>query len=380
MRIVFVTPYYYPELKFGGPPKRLHGLSRGLRALGHEIRVATFNSEDANARALATVDTIEVQYLPWIGRGLRQLPVSWSPLQEAIDRADVVHCYGLYNLLLPLTAGLAWRRRKPFLFEPMGMYVPRVRTLFAKRLYNAIVTKPLARRAAAVVATSPLEMEELRSLGAEVNLVVRPNGVDLAEFSSLPSVAPMRRRWGATTAEKIVLFLGRIDAKKNLRVLVNAFVDAAVPQSRLVIAGPASDNRYTGSLRRLIEERRACDRIYLDGPLYGEEHLAALAAADLFVLPSINENFGNSAAEAVAAGVPVLITETCGVAPIIDGRAGLSVSLGVESLRDGIRAMLDPQRRAAVTAKRDEVKRELSVDEAIRQTEQLYVSIVTGAA
>ena len=103
---------------------------------------------------------------------------------------------------------------------------------------------------------------------------------------------------------------------------------------------------------------------------------AALAIADVFVLPSLNENFGNAAGEAVAAGVPVLLTETCGIAPLIHKRAGYAVPLGVESLADGLRRMLDPSFRDEMTARREEVKRELSWDEPIAQQIALYERIV----
>jgi glycosyltransferase involved in cell wall biosynthesis len=89
-------------------------------------------------------------------------------------------------------------------------------------------------------------------------------------------------------------------------------------------------------------------------------------------LPSLNENFGNAAAEAVAATLPVLLTETCGIAPIIDGRAGMAVGLEVESLAEGIRQMMKSEVRSQMTARSEEVKRELSWEEPIRQQIEIY--------
>ncbi len=103
---------------------------------------------------------------------------------------------------------------------------------------------------------------------------------------------------------------------------------------------------------------------------------AALNLADLFVLPSTYESFGNAAGEAVAAGVPVLLTETCGIAPVIHGRAGLAVPLGIDNLAGGMRVMLDPVTRDQFLVKRGEVKRDLSWDERIAQTEELYREIL----
>ena len=71
MRILQVTPYYFPELKFGGPPEKIHALSRGLTALGYEVEVITFPSEDRWLAARRTVEGIPIQYLRWIGSGTR---------------------------------------------------------------------------------------------------------------------------------------------------------------------------------------------------------------------------------------------------------------------------------------------------------------------
>ena len=137
-----------------------------------------------------------------------------------------------------------------------------------------------------------------------------------------------------------------------------------------------SEADYLRELQKEISESNCRERVFLRDPVYGEDLKAALGAVDLFVLPSLNENFGNSAAEAVAAGVPVLLTETCGIAPIIQGRAGLAVPLGVESFAEGLRLMMTSDMRDEVTAKREEVKRELSWDEPIEQTETLYKQVI----
>ena len=377
MRVLFVTPYYFPELKFGGPPKRIHAISRALRTRGHDVRVVTFHSERPDGGSGESFDGVPVRYIPWVGRSLRQLPVRSGVLKSEIMAAEVVHCYGLYNLLCPRAARWARRFSKPYFVEPMGMYVPRVASIGWKRLYHALFTHRMARGAVSVVATSPIERDELRVLGEGIRIVVRRNGIDLEDFAKLPPPQIMRERWGAAADDRVVLYLGRINKKKNLEDLIIAFRKAAVERSRLVIAGPCGEPSYAARLEQLIgvDDRPP---IRLEGPLYNSDHLAALAAADLFVLPSLNENFGNAAAEAVAAGVPVLLTNTCGVAPLIDGRAGLAVRLGLESLAEGIKTMLDPAAMTRVTARREEVKRDLSWDDPIRQTEELYEKALRG--
>jgi glycosyltransferase involved in cell wall biosynthesis len=105
--------------------------------------------------------------------------------------------------------------------------------------------------------------------------------------------------------------------------------------------------------------------------------LAALASAALFVLPSLYESYGNAAAEAAAAGIPVLLTEGCGIAPQIHQRAGLSVKADVSSLKAGLYLLLnDSQQRTALMAQRSEVLQELSWDEPLQLTEQFYQTIL----
>jgi glycosyltransferase involved in cell wall biosynthesis len=128
----------------------------------------------------------------------------------------------------------------------------------------------------------------------------------------------------------------------------------------------------------LIGQLNLDGRVLLTGPLYGEDKLCALAAADLFVLPSLMESYGNAAAEAVAAGVPVLLTEGCGIAPQIAGRAGMVVSASVSALEQGLRSMMEDRTvRGRLTGQMSQVRKELSWDEPLAQTEQLYEA-VTG--
>jgi glycosyltransferase involved in cell wall biosynthesis len=376
MRILFVTPYYYPELKFGGPPKRIHALSVGLSGWGHEVRVVTFDSERMKARDRQIFDEISVQYIPWTGRAMRQIPTRLSDLRSEIGSADIVHCYGLYNLLCPAAAFLARRLTKPFVVEPMGMFTPRVRNMTLKRAYNAFFTRWMFRNAGAVVATSELEAEELRREGEGSKVVVRQNGIDLREFANLPPRDAARERWKVREGDQLVVYIGRISAKKNIQELVQAFAKLSQPNTKLLIAGPVSEPAYYRLLEDAIRDTSMNNSIQLAPAVYGEDLKSLLAAADLFVLPSLNENFGNAAGEAVAANVPVLITQTCGIAPVIHQRAGLAIPVGIEPLIEGMRKMLDPDIKDHMTASREKVKRDLSWETPLRTTEELYAAIV----
>ena len=321
-------------------------------------------------------DEIAVHYLPWIGRPLNALPKQLAHLRTAIADADIVHCFGLYSFICPIAVREAAKARKPTVLEPMGMFVPQVRTIALKRLYNATATKWMAKRASAIIATAESEAVELEPLRRFAEVVVRRNGIDLEEFASLPDRSIMRKRWNATSNERLVIYIGRISEKKKLRELVEAFVRVNIPNTKLVIAGPISEPHYADQLGRDVHASPRRSDILIETALYDDDLKAALSAADLFMLPSLNENFGNAAGEAVAAGVPVLLTETCGIAPMIHGRAGMAVPLGVEHLARGIKLMLDPVIRDQFVVDREEVKRELSWEQPIAQQIALYERIV----
>ncbi len=378
MRILQVTPVYYPDLQFGGPPRKIHALSRGLAERGHQVRVITLDQSRRAACHQALVEGIPVQYLPWVGRKAWQVPLGWRLLAEAVRWAEVVHCYGLYNLLCPLAARQAQRQGKPLLLEPQGMAVARTGNLPFKRLYHRSFSAYLLRQAAGVIATSPAEAADLAGTTPPDRLIVRPNGIDLDQFRSLPSGEGFRSQHGVAAAAPVVLFVGRISPIKNLEMLLRAFAQASVPGARLVLVGPMLEPDYAARLRTVCSELGLGDAVLFTGPLYGDDKLAALAAADLFVLPSLFESFGNAAAEAAAAGLPVLLTDTCGIAQQIDGRAGMAIPVDQNALAAALHALLtDPSQRAAITSQRGDVLAELSWKEPLDQMERLYLHVTS---
>jgi len=377
VRLLQVTPTYYPELQFGGPPQKIHALSQGLAGMGYEVAVATFHSTRPKARERVTLDGIAVQYLPWLGKGSWQIPVDLRPLTALVQKADVVHCYGLYNLLGPAAMRLARRFGRPVFLEPLGMYVPRARHTGSKKVYHRLFTSWMSRQAEKIIATSPAELDELSSLGTADKLVLRGNGIDLTPFAQLPAGDAFRETYQVQADERLVVYVGRISPIKNLGALIQAFAQTERANGRLVLVGPALEPAYRAELETQVAAASLQNRIIFTGPLYGQDKLTALAAADLFVLPSLSESYGNAAAEAAAAGVPVLLTKGCGIAPLINGRAGLAVEATAAGLAEGLNILLnDPEQRQALTARRAEVVQQLSWDEPLQISDHLYRDVV----
>jgi glycosyltransferase involved in cell wall biosynthesis len=198
----------------------------------------------------------------------------------------------------------------PYIFKPCGMLDPwcLAQGRWKKMLYLRLRLKKWLNRAGALHFTSRTEQQLALPLDLKPSSIVESNGVDLGEFENLPARGSLRARFPSIGSRPVVLFLSRVHPKKGLDLLVPAFARAESSDAMLVIAGPEEDG-HGAIVRRLVEQHGLGDRVLFCGMLHGPERVAALADADLFVLPSYQENFGTVVVEALAAGVPVVISD-----------------------------------------------------------------------
>jgi glycosyltransferase involved in cell wall biosynthesis len=398
MRILKTTQTYYPYLDKGGPPAKVRGIARVLGRRGHEVTVLTADLGSTiaafGAQGWGRERTKSAWGWEWRDEGIKAIYLSTLLNYRAtticprvlefcskqITDFDIVHVYGLYDLIGPAVAQFCRRRGVPYVIEPLGMFQPKVRSLQKKRLYHSLIGDALVRNAAAVIATSETERQELLEGGiAAEKIVLRRNGLDLDEFQPLPERGAFRSKVGISGQQRLVLFLGRISFIKGLDVFVRAFGEIAQLQSdvRLIIAGPDDRDGCLETICGLVDQLGLSGRILFTGPLYGVEKLQALADADLFVLPSKYESFGNAVAEAVVCGVPALVTKGCGIAPFIHERAGLVVDCTLEGLRTGLKQLLgDPALLASLRAGCASVGQGLSWDEPVEEMERVYSSLI----
>jgi glycosyltransferase involved in cell wall biosynthesis len=400
MRILNVTETYAPFLEFGGPPVKVRALSEGLARRGHQVTVLTadwglekrlqaqeekITAERSPFGWRRNENGVQAVYLPtW----MRYRTVSWNPAVKRYCRArlqnfDVVHIFGIYDLLGPAVAAASRKRDLPYVLEPIGMFVPIVRNLWLKRMYHAIWGKKLLEGASAVIATSEQEAEELAARGiSRARLALRRNGVEAP--ASWPERGTFRRAHHISDDVKLVLFLGRLSSKKSPDLLLRAFAELSkrstgIPMT-LVFAGPDE-----GGIKEKLDEQAAQlgvrTKIQFTGAVFGEAKWAAYRDADVFVLPSQNENFGNTAAEAVAAGTPVIVTEQCGIAPLIAEKAGLVVRHDTAALLEALERILsDSDLCGRLATGCAEVTLRLGWEEPVREMETLYAKLASQSA
>ena len=379
LRILNVTQVYPPATEACGQAQTVQAVSRHLARSGHRVTVLTAGR--GGTAVLPDAD-VEVVCLP---STLRYRTRTLNPGVAAfcvrrIRGFDVVHLYGVYDLLGPVVAGFCRRWDIPYVLEPLGMFRPIVRNLALKRLYRRLFGWPVVRWAVRVIATSDLERDELIAEGIPAaQVVIRRNGIDLLDREALAR-GVFRRELGLDDGTPLVLYLGRLSRKKGLDLLVEAFSALPAPAT-LAIVGPDDRDGCLRDLERLRARLGLDSRVRLLQPRFGADKYAAFADADVFVLPSRSENFGNAAAEAVACGVPVVVTERCGIAPLVRHRAGLVVPCEVEALRSALASLVaDQDLRDRLRAGGAEARRELSWDEPIAQLERLYLEVIGGGA
>jgi glycosyltransferase involved in cell wall biosynthesis len=247
-------------------------------------------------------------------------------------------------------------------------------------MYHYFVGQRLFAGASTVIATSDLEVQELVAAGVPPQkIVLRRNGVEL------PASWPLRGKFRTSLAipeqAKLILFLGRLSPKKSPELLLQAFgnLPERIGEHTLMLAfaGP-DDNSMQQHLTVAASRLRMSGRVKFSGPLYGDDKWAAYRDADVFVLPSQNENFGNTAAEAAAAGTPVVVTEQCGIAPLVKDVAGLVVAHDETSVANALKCLLrDPQLHAKFVSGCGELTSRLSWENPVSQMEELYATLTT---
>lgn len=297
---------------------------------------------------------------------------------------DVVHIFGLYDLLGPIVSYFCRRYSIPYLIEPMGMHRPIIRNIKLKYLYHRVFGDPMTAGARFVVATSEQERRELlQSEVDESRVVVRRNGVDSPEV--LPTRGEFRKKWGIPTDASMVLFLGRLVSKKSPDLLIQAYAQwrkgsPQRQQSVLVLAGPEEGEGFVSELKVLADKLGISGNTMFVGPLYDAEKWQAYCDADVFVLPSQNENFGNTAAESAACGTPIIVTDQCGIAAYV-GTAGLVVRHDSVELGKALgRILEDADFNRACRVGCVQMASALSWKEPLDDTERLYHHCVSGGA
>jgi glycosyltransferase involved in cell wall biosynthesis len=383
LRILFAAPVWAPSRAFGGPVVAAGELVRRLVARGNDVDVATTTIVDLHTRpalrsSVGVVDGATVRYLstPLRYRWMGITPTLPAALAR-VNRPDVVHIFGFRD---PVTTGVAaWCRiaRVPYVFEPLGMFEPRLRKVFLKRALDATLYRGVARGAAAVVVASQREADGVVAAGIPAGKV-RLRGNGFPEPWGAEANSDLRSRLGIPANAQVILYVGRIAAGKGIEHLLEAA--RRLTGAHLVIAGPDDRHGTSALVERAQEEAAIAGRIHVL-PVTEEPPHDLYPQADVFVLASAGESFGIVAAEAAAAGTPVIVSDRCGIAGFFEEGEALVVPYERAAIVEAVsRVLADPDLRARLARGGIAAARRTSWDHVTDIQEQIYRDVASRTA
>lgn len=334
------------DFALGGPPVALKGLAESQSKLGMTVTVMSTWAESQRTDLADQLRElgVRVELVGPVRTSLQLHPLIEPTLQRLIAQSDIVHVHTIWEQPQHKAARIAYGQSVPYIIRPAGMLDPYSltrRSSWKKRLYMAWRLRTNLNRAAAVHFTSELERDLVRPLALGSTELVVPNGIDLHEFEQLPLPGSFRDRFPEVGDRRIVLFLSRIHPKKGLDLLVPAFARGAPKDAVLVIVGP-DDGGYRSVVESDIAAQGLSDRVVFTGMLRGSDRIAPMVDAELFVLPSYQENFGIAVVEALAAGTPVIISDQINIWKEIESEAvGAVVPTSVQPLSEALEQWLE---------------------------------------
>lgn len=344
LKILHVIPSVAP--RYGGPSQAIYTMCRALQSHGTEVLIATTNADGSNVLPVVLGEKIIYQDAPTIffarqwSEALKYSRPLAQWLERNINNFDLAHIHAVFSHACVAAARACKKNVVPYLVRPLGTLDPwsLKQKSARKRLFWYLGVKQMLNRAAAIHYTSD---EEKRLAETELGLsggVVIPNGLDLSfiHHQTRRQTEPFDTPRSEIGHDPYVLALSRIHPKKGFELLIESF--ASLKNSglfgswRLVFAGDG-DAGYVDQLKALARRRGLNGDALFVGWLEGDRKYAALKEASLLAMPSYQENFGISLIEAMACGVPVLVSPHVNLAPEIEkAGAGWVAALGEDKL------------------------------------------------
>jgi glycosyltransferase involved in cell wall biosynthesis len=332
-----------------------------LDRLGVDVALATLEATQASA---------QLPFLRTFPASRFLAPIGYAPALEgwlhAKARAEgplILHGHSLWRMPNVYVGRVARKTAARLVVSPHGALAGWAlkRRRYRKEIFRALLQGPALQAAACFHATSEAEYEDIRRAGFAQPICILRHGVDLPTLERAPG------------ARKRLLFLGRVNSRKGVNVLLEAWraVESEFLDWDLEIVGPGDEEGGLEDFAARIGIRRVSFR----GPLCGAQKDQAFQEAGLFVLPSPSENFGLAIAESLAAGIPVIVTRGTPWREVETRKAGWWIDCGVPSLESALRDALSRpplELQAMGQAGRAWMASDFSWEDVARQWQETY--------
>ena len=307
----------------GGPPRGVIDLCEAIRDRGHEVSLVTTDVTDVPESWQNSIHVVKIAQ-PDLPLGFFS-KATLASARECVQNSDVVHFHGVWERLNHQLATFSQRSGTPYVMTLRGMLDDWSMDQggWYKRLYLKLYGQKYLDRAACIQCTAHGELRQSSKWFPKTKAVVIPNLMDLSHFRDAPSCNEAKEHFGEKLDGVSLLFLSRIHEKKGLEYLIEAMqkIQAELGTCNLIIAGDGHPE-YIERLKLLAEQTGVSRHIHWVGHVGGALKYSLFQAADLFVLPSSQENFGFVLFESMACGTPVLVSELVDTAEDIERSGG----------------------------------------------------------
>ena len=348
-----VVPYYAPAWGYGGPPRVMFNLAKGLIARGHKVIVYTTDAYERNSRIRRTEDVINgvrIHYFRnlsnWLAYKKRFVPLGFRTyLKRNIKEFDIIHLSETRTYLSIVTYFYARRNHIPLVFSAYGSLPRRKEGL--KTIYDFFFVKPLIKNSTLLLAQTEHEVEEyLKFTRDKEKIFIIPLPIDLSEFSELPRRGLFRERYGITREDKLLLFLGRIHFLKGVHLLIDMMRILSEQDSRVKLVLAGRDDGYLHEVQNRIKKYHLEKKVIFVGPLYGTDKLMAYVDADLFIhMPITYEETPTAALEACACYTPAMVTKEASIPWLEDYKAGSYIPHDEVKASEMVMSLLEDERK-----------------------------------
>ncbi len=353
MRVLFVVPNYEPAWVFGGVVRCVSTLCREMANIGVDITVYTTNVDGlGGVHPVKTGEPINVggvtvyyfsttfkRNSDWNSRALI------SMLSRTIRDFDIVYIAATWQWIGIAAGRIAHRNKVHYVVSTHGAFSQELlkKVNLKKMLYWHVFLKNSFKYASAIHFTTEYEKQQSILLLNKYPCFIVPNCLPTdAYISDGFDKVKMREAWGVPDGAFVLITVGRPDPKKNLDLLIISLsvILKKLPNTFLVIVGP-HDNAYSRKIINLSLYMGISDHIIWTGYKIGDDLKECYACADIFVLPSKDENFGMVVAEAMACGIPVIISNCVGVAgDVLSRKAGIVTEVNADQVAKAIETLL----------------------------------------
>ncbi|MBI3379825.1 glycosyltransferase [Candidatus Gottesmanbacteria bacterium] len=346
--ILHVIPYFAPAWGFGGPVRISWDLAKKSSSVGHKVTVFTTTISDGKTKEFASgeefINNIRVVRFPNDNNWAASQKI-WNPkglseqLNKEIKQFDLICLHEYRTLLNVQVSKLALQNKTPYFLFAYGT-IPRGDgwKVLAKFLFDKCWGYKMIKNANRVFAQTTNEKSEYRKSGVSPQKIsMFPLMVNLDEFKILPTKKYAREKFNFSQKDFVILFLGRLHKYKGIELIIRAVegLKNKIPNLKLLIVG--NDEGYLPIIKQVIKKKNLGAFIKISPPLYEKERLFAYCASDLFVLtPYFYEETSLAALEALACGIPVIVTKQAEIPHLVQYHAGYIIKHDEDILIENI--------------------------------------------